>query len=104
MRKCTFLTAGYYVAQNGKSYLVEFKNQNEGNVDSRDIRNKIFDSISMIVMNEDKRRSEICERMNVNLTIILPHRRKHQRNALSQRITSICLLSKYQQFQKAMGI
>lgn len=56
---------GYYVAQNGKSYLVEFKNQNEGNVDSRDIRNKIFDSISMIVMNEDKRRSEICERMNV---------------------------------------
>lgn len=56
---------GYHIAQDGELYLIEFKNQNEGNVDSRDIRNKIFDSISMIVLNENKCRSEICSRMNV---------------------------------------
>lgn len=50
-----------YLKRNDIRYLIEFKNQSEGNVDVTKIRNKAFDSLALLMMNEDLCRSELAE-------------------------------------------
>lgn len=50
---------GYFV-RNGIRYLIEFKNQAEGRVERHKIRDKAFDSVSLLVMNENITREEIA--------------------------------------------
>lgn len=42
-----------YIEKDGVRYFIEFKNQNEGNVDRNQIRNKAFDSFSLFLVNEN---------------------------------------------------
>lgn len=51
---------GYFV-KDGIRYLIEFKNQAEGRVERFKIRNKAFDSVSLLVMNENITREEIAK-------------------------------------------
>lgn len=56
---------GYHIKSDGTAYLVEFKNQAEGNVDKVSLKNKIYDSISTLVMNENVTRKEVVQRTSV---------------------------------------
>lgn len=42
-------------------YVIEFKNQSEGNVDKAKIKNKAFDSLALIAVNENLTREEISK-------------------------------------------
>lgn len=50
-----------YLEKNNIRYLIEFKNQGEGNVDVTNIQNKAFDSLALLMMNEDLCRSQLAE-------------------------------------------
>lgn len=56
---------GYYEKASGDTYLIEFKNQEEGQIDKRWLKNKIYDSISTIVMNENIARKDVAGRTTV---------------------------------------
>lgn len=50
-----------YLEKDHTRYLIEFKNQSEGNVDVTNIRNKAFDSLALLMMNDDLCRSHLAE-------------------------------------------
>lgn len=56
---------GYYIKPDGNAFLVEFKNQPEGNIDKISLKNKIYDSITTLVMNENITRNEVVKRTSV---------------------------------------
>lgn len=60
-----FSCDGYYEKSNGNRYLIEFKNQPEGNIDKVWLKNKIYDSISTLVMNENVTRKEVANSTSV---------------------------------------
>ena len=47
------------------TYLVEFKNQEEGKIDKKWLKNKIYDSIATVVMNENVTRTDVAGRVTV---------------------------------------
>lgn len=49
-----------YLNKNGVRYLIEFKNQAEGNIDKIIIKNKAYDSLSLLAMNENLTREELA--------------------------------------------
>ncbi|MGN1167770.1 MAG: hypothetical protein ACI4S2_15235 [Lachnospiraceae bacterium] len=55
----------YYEKNLNEAYLIEFKNQDEGNIDKRDINNKIHDSVATLVMNENLSRECVAEKTTV---------------------------------------
>jgi hypothetical protein len=55
----------YYQKNSGEAYLIEFKNQEEGNIDKRNIKNKIHDSVATLVMNEDVPRECVTDKITV---------------------------------------
>lgn len=56
---------GYFEKTSQDTYLVEFKNQEEGKIDKRWLKNKIYDSISTLVMNENVTRKSVADRTTV---------------------------------------
>ena len=50
-----------YLENDNIRYLIEFKNQSEGNVDVTNIKNKAFDSMALLMMNDDLCRSHLAE-------------------------------------------
>lgn len=56
-------------------YIIEFKNQSEGNVDKAQIRNKAFDSLALLALNENLTREEIAEN---TILIIVYNNEKHK--------------------------
>ena len=59
---------GYYEKTSQDTYLVEFKNQEEGKIDKKWLKNKIYDSIATVVMNENvTRTSEAFNRFSEKL-------------------------------------
>lgn len=59
----SFSCDAYYEKSQDDVYLFEFKNQNEGNVDKVEIKNKIYDSVSLLVMNENLPRDVISSKV-----------------------------------------
>lgn len=51
----------YYVKNDDSRYLIEFKNQQEGNIDKQWIRNKIYNSVTTLAMNQDITRGEVAD-------------------------------------------
>ena len=49
-----------YLTKDGVRYLIEFKNQAEGNIDKTIIKNKAYDSLSLLAMNENLTREELA--------------------------------------------
>lgn len=49
-----------YLNKGGVRYLIEFKNQAEGNIDKTIIKNKAYDSLSLLAMNENLTREELA--------------------------------------------
>lgn len=60
-----FSCDAYYVKREDDTYLIEFKNQPEGNIDQKKLKNKIYDSITTIVMNEDILPETVIQRTSV---------------------------------------
>lgn len=60
-----FSCDAYYKKSDEDAYLIEFKNQPEGNIDQKKLRNKIYDSITTIVMNEDILPETVIQRTSV---------------------------------------
>ena len=56
---------GYYEKTSQDTYLVEFKNQEEGKIDKKWLKNKIYDSIATVVMNENVTRTDVAGRVTV---------------------------------------
>lgn len=56
---------GYFEKNPQETYLVEFKNQEEGSVDKKWLKNKIYDSVSTLVMNENVSREDVAGRTTV---------------------------------------
>ena len=56
---------GYFEKNPQETYLVEFKNQEEGSVDKKWLKNKIYDSVSTLVMNENVTREDVAGRTTV---------------------------------------
>lgn len=50
-----------YLEKDHIRFLIEFKNQSEGNVDVTNIQNKAFDSLALLMMNDDQCRSHLAE-------------------------------------------
>ena len=48
------------------TYLIEFKNQEEGTIDKKWLKNKIYDSVSTLVMNENITRSDVAGKTTVD--------------------------------------
>lgn len=63
-----------YWLRDGTKYLIEFKNQSEGNIKRTDLKKKAFDSIALLLMNENITREELLE--NVVL-IVVYNNKKH---------------------------
>lgn len=57
----------YYEKNDDSKYLIEFKNQKEGNIDKQWIRNKIYNSVTTLAMNQDITRGEVAD----NTTVIV---------------------------------
>lgn len=55
----------YYVKNDDSGYLIEFKNQQEGNIDKQWIRNKIYNSVTTLAMNRDITRGEVVDKTTV---------------------------------------
>lgn len=55
----------YYIKNSNDSFLIEFKNQAEGNIDRVKLKNKIYDSITTLAMNENLSPKEIADRTSV---------------------------------------
>ena len=49
------------IIHDNQRYVIEFKNQSEGNIDKVKIKNKAFDSISLISLNENLTREQIAK-------------------------------------------
>lgn len=49
------------IIHNGIRYLIEFKNQSEDNIDKAKIKNKAFDSLTLIALNENITREQIAQ-------------------------------------------
>lgn len=69
-----------YCEKNGMRYLIEFKNQSEGNIKRTELRKKAFDSIALLLMNENITREELLK--NVVL-IVVYNNKKHVSNKSS---------------------
>ncbi len=63
-----------YLKKDGKRYLVEFKNQSEGNIKRAKLRNKAYDSITLLMMNENVTREELREN---TVLIVVYDNKKH---------------------------
>ena len=63
-----------YVEKNGMRYLIEFKNQSDGNIDGTEIRDKIYDSIALLSLNESIPRKALAER---TVAIVVYNNNKH---------------------------
>ena len=50
-----------YIVNNDTRYLIEFKNQSEGNLDKAILREKAFDSLSLLALNENITRQKRAE-------------------------------------------
>ena len=76
-----FSCDAYYKDKIGKRYLIEFKNQQEGNIDRKEIRNKIYDSISTILINENEQLSNLSRKLTVIL--VYNNSAKYSKNSFS---------------------
>lgn len=56
---------GYLEKTPQDTYLIEFKNQEEGTIDKKWLKNKIYDSVSTIVMNENITRNDVARKTTV---------------------------------------
>ncbi len=56
---------GYLEKTPQDTYLIEFKNQEEGTIDKKWLKNKIYDSVSTLVMNENITRSDVAGKTTV---------------------------------------
>ncbi|MEI3300724.1 MAG: hypothetical protein V8R67_08750 [Eubacterium sp.] len=63
-----------YVEKNGKRYLIEFKNQSDTKVDATDIRNKIYESIALLALNENIPRELLAQQ---TVVIVVYNKKKH---------------------------
>jgi hypothetical protein len=79
-----------------KAYLIEFKNQAEGNIDKRNIKNKIHDSVATLVMNEDMLRECVTDKITV---IIVYNNEAHDGRTESSYMSS----EAYDGFSKKMA-
>lgn len=50
-----------YWEKEGKRYLIEFKNQGEGNIKRQHLWNKAYDSLTLLLVNENKTREELSK-------------------------------------------
>ncbi len=50
-----------YWEKEGKRYLIEFKNQGEGNIKREHLWNKAYDSLALLLVNENKTREELAQ-------------------------------------------
>lgn len=91
-----FSCDGYYEKSNGNRYLIEFKNQPEGNIDKVWLKNKIYDSISTLVMNENITREEVAKRTSVIIVY-------NDEVAEEKTKTSYNSSEAFNQFSKKMG-
>ena len=58
-------------------YLIEFKNQSEGNITKDKIKDKAFDSVALISINENKTREEIAQN---TIFILVYNNEKYEEN------------------------
>lgn len=95
---------GYYEKTPDDTYLIEFKNQEEGQIDKRWLKNKIYDSITTIVMNENATRTEVANRT----TIIIVYNDKNHESPNNQSYSSSqafnCFSQKIAQLAAKEGI
>lgn len=61
-------------------YLIEFKNQSEGNIDKVKISNKAFDSVALLTINENLTREQIAKN---TIFIVVYNNNKYDKNAKS---------------------
>lgn len=60
----------YYVDQNGREYLIEFKNQREADVPRNSLKQKAYDSVYLLLLTFDKEKSIQETAQNLTLMII----------------------------------
>lgn len=86
----------YYEKDENQAYLIEFKNQEEGQVDRRWIQNKVYDSISTLVMNENTTR----EVMSNKLTVVVVYNNAQKGERTNQ---SYATTAAFEQFGRKMA-
>ncbi len=60
----------YYVREDGREYLIEFKNQNPEDVPRRAIKEKAYDSLYLLLLTFDQRKSLEETAKNVSLVVV----------------------------------
>ena len=104
---------GYLEKSSQDTFLIEFKNQEEGNIDKRWLKNKIYDSISTLVMNENTTRNDVAGRTKV--IIVYNDENKQQKtnsnystshafNAFSEKMASLAGKKGIDQFDKKFDL
>lgn len=58
-----------YWEKNGMRYLIEFKNQGEGNIKREQLWNKAYDSLALLLMNENNKTREELSRETVLIVV-----------------------------------
>ena len=87
---------GYFVKSHQEAYLVEFKNQEEGSIDKKWLKNKIYDSVTTLVMNENVTREDVTGRTTI---IIVYNDERKQKKTNSDYNTS----QSFNKFSKKMA-
>lgn len=63
-----------YWEKDGRKYLIEFKNQSEGNIKREDLWNKAYDSFTLLLVNENMTREELSKE---TILIVVYNNQKH---------------------------